>query len=67
MSIYPDTPPADAVMLTEHQKAAELQLSLSFLRKDRLREHPKIPFVKFGGAVRYHRENNAPLKSDAAQ
>ncbi len=66
MSTYPLTPPADAVLLTEHQKAAELQLSLSFLRKDRLRENPKIPFVKIGGAVRYHRENNTPMKSDAA-
>ncbi|NOD37110.1 MULTISPECIES: hypothetical protein [unclassified Ruegeria] len=64
MSRYPVTPPADAVLLTEHQKAAELQLSLSFLRKDRLRENPKIPFVKIGGSVRYHREQPMPVTPD---
>ena len=45
--------PADAVLLTEHQKAAELQCSVSFLRKDRLNETPLVPYRKVGGMVRY--------------
>ena len=42
-----------AVMLTERQKAHELQCSLSYLRKDRMKERPDVPFRKIGNMVRY--------------
>ena len=44
----------NAVMLTERQKAQELQCSMSYLRKDRMKSNPDVPFVKIGGMVRYY-------------
>ena len=46
-------PPADACYMTERQKAAELQCSVSYLRKDRMRDEPTVPFLKIGKLVRY--------------
>lgn len=40
-------------LMTEAEKASQLRVSLSFLQKDRLREEPRVPFLKFGAAVRY--------------
>ena len=42
--------------LTETEKAAEIGMSTAFLKKDRMREEPVIPFRKYGRAVRYASE-----------
>ena len=39
--------------MTESEKAAEIGMSASFLRKDRMKAVPVIPFRKYGGAIRY--------------
>ena len=48
-----DLAPADARLMTETEKAAQLRISVSFLQKDRLRDKPRVPFLRFGAAVRY--------------
>ena len=40
-------------LMTEAEKASQLRISISFLQKDRLREAPRVPFIKLGAAVRY--------------
>jgi hypothetical protein len=49
-----DTPAGDQ-LLTEREKAEQLKLSMSYLQKDRQSGDPKIPYVKFGRAIRYTR------------
>ncbi len=39
--------------LSEAQKAAQLNVSASFLQKERLRENPSIDFARFGRVIRY--------------
>lgn len=39
--------------MTEEQKAEEIGMTVSFLRKDRMRDKPVIPYKKYGRAVRY--------------
>lgn len=51
--------PARVRWLTEKEKADELSLSISFLRQDRMRQSPRIPFRRFGRAIRYLPENIA--------
>jgi len=46
--------PRNAVLLTERQKAQELQCSVSFLRKDRMRDTPVVPYEKIGNMIRYY-------------
>ena len=41
--------------LTESELAADLALSLSWLRKDRQTKR-RLPYFKIGGAVRYNRD-----------
>ncbi len=40
-------------LLTEHEAAAILKLSVSTLRKDRWQQHLKIPVIFLGKSVRY--------------
>ena len=46
---------AGRLALTESELAADLALSLSWLRKDRQTKR-LLPFFKIGGAVRYNRD-----------
>ena len=43
--------------LTEHQKANITGMSVSFLQKDRLRDRPRVPFRRYGAAIRYAAED----------
>ena len=43
--------------LTEKEKASLTGVSTSFLQKDRRREEPRIPFKRYGRAVRYASED----------
>lgn len=47
--------PGKVYDLTEAQKAQLIQMSVSFLQKDRLRKHPRIDFARYGTSVRYSR------------
>lgn len=47
--------PPDARWLTEIQKAAQLQVSVAYLRKDRAKARPTFPFRRFGRLIRYPR------------
>lgn len=44
---------APAILVTEKEVAAALNVSTSFLQKDRLATQPRVPFVRVGPHVRY--------------
>ena len=43
-------------LLTAKQTAELLSISRAFLDQDRIKDKPKIPFIKIGTAVRYKKE-----------
>ena len=43
----------DLNWLTPPEMAERLQVSESYLKQDRQRREPKVPFVRFGRSVRY--------------
>ena len=45
--------PEKVKFLNEYQKAQEVGCSVSYLRKDRLKDEPVFPYIKFGRMVRY--------------
>jgi hypothetical protein len=50
------TPAIPPGFLTEQEAAAFLNMSVSFLAKDRTSDRPpRVPFVKWGRSVRYSR------------
>lgn len=44
---------AAPVLVTETEVAAVLNVSVSYLQKDRLKQQPTVPFVRVGPHVRY--------------
>lgn len=52
MSNFNDLPS----LLTAKQTEELLSISRAFLDQDRIKDKPKIPFIKIGTAVRYKKE-----------
>ncbi len=49
--------PGKLYNLTEAQKAARINMSPSFLQKDRLKAKPSIDFARRGRSIRYSEED----------
>ena len=54
-------------LLDEHKAAAALDVSASFLQKDRVRKDrkPTVPFVRIGRKVRYHPAEIRKIRGDS--
>jgi hypothetical protein len=53
--MQPAVPGSDPIAVDEHVMAAQLNISLGWLRRDR-RNKKIIPFIRLNGAVRYDPE-----------
>jgi hypothetical protein len=53
-TVFQPTSEEEARLLHTVEAARVLGVSESWLSKDRMREEPRVPFIKLGRAVRYH-------------